>query len=48
MYQGFNFLFGGEERDHTHFVGTLYWHIYLYYFGLMAAKNDVHILEGEK
>ena len=42
-----DFLFGGEER-HTHFVGTLYWHVICTTLELMAAKIDAHTLEGEK
>ena len=35
--------------DHTHFVGTLYWHVSCTTSGSMAeAKKDVHTLEGEK
>ena len=41
-----DFLFGGGGRmpliDYTHFVGTLYWEICT----TLAAKNDVHTLEG--
>ncbi len=41
-------LFGGEELlvvslTTPTFVGTLYWHVILYFFGILA-KNNVHIL----